>query len=216
MPEEVRAQKGQAAATSDQRHLQRAGVRDRRSNFYWKGTMNFPFSLRKTSLAVKKQAMHFKIGSYSSNKSLNYGNCKHWAASPSLSFSFVLASPTQRKKKKNLFSAAHTCFSNCSVRITNWDIHLVRASKLANPHAPLSREGWAVQAHSRRLVAPVVPAAPGPCHAWVHEEGSCCATERTGETIYLNRFYALLQKTGQNSDLFLREKAQDIAMVAIF
>lgn len=104
MPEEVRAQKGQAAATSDQRHLQRAGVRDRRSNFYWKGTMNFPFSLRKTSLAVKKQAMHFKIGSYSSNKSLNYGNCKHWAASPSLSFSFVLASPTQRKKKKKICS----------------------------------------------------------------------------------------------------------------
>ena len=77
MPEELEEWKGQAAATSEKNHLRRSWVRDSKNNFCWKTTMSFSFSLRKTSLAVKNQATHFKIGSYFSNESLPDDKCKH-------------------------------------------------------------------------------------------------------------------------------------------
>lgn len=209
MPEELEEQKVQAATTSDKNHLRISWVRDSKNNFCWKTAMSFSLHLRKASLAVKDQAMHFKNGSYFSNQSLPDDKCKHWAASPPLSLyvsSFLKPPPTPRKKKKKSpFSAVDTCVSSCLVRISNWDIHPVRASKLANPHAPLPCKGRASQARSGRRAAPVVPRVPGiPAilgslrlqHSWAQEEGSCCATEGKWEAIYFKGFHALLQKTG--------------------
>lgn len=119
--------------------------------------------------------------------------------------SLSLLPPQGKKKKKSPFSAVDTCVSSCLVRISNWDIHPVRASKLANPRAPLPCKGRASQARSGRRAAPVVPRVPGiPAilgslrlqHSWAQEEGSCCATEGKWEAIYFKGFHALLQKTG--------------------
>lgn len=126
---------------------------------FWKTPRSFSFSLKKTLLAVKIQAMHFRSETHFSNKALPE-NCKHWSAFTSLCVSLLslnLLKRTPRNKKKKRVSS-------CLVRICNWDIHLVRASKLANPHGPLPCKGRAGQARSRRQTAPVVPGSPGLQH----------------------------------------------------
>lgn len=122
---------------------------------FWKIPKSFSFSLRKTSLTVKIQATHFRSGTYFSSKALP-DECKHWSVLclSLLSLNFLWHTPRNKKTEVSI----------CLVRICNWDIHLVRASKLANPHGPLPHKGRAGQASSRRQTAPVVPGSPGLQH----------------------------------------------------
>lgn len=139
---------------------------------FWKIPRSFSFSLRKTSLAVKIQAMHFRSGTYFSNKTLP-DKCKHWSLS-----SFLKLPSARTKKQKN--RSLYLLGENLQLRYSSCQSEQIGKSPWT--FAPQG-QGWTgTQREADGPSCPGVPRTPA------QEEGSCCETEGNGKLFTLTNF----------------------------
>lgn len=159
---------------------------EQKNYIFWKISRSFSFSLRKTSLAVKIQGLHFKSRTYFSNKAVS-DNCKHWSAFPLLSlslFSIKFLQHTPRNEKQRFLAAW-------------WEfvIEIFILSERANWQIPmdLCHAGAELDRHAAGGRQPQLSLGPQDSST---RRRKLLWNRGKWEAIYFNWFHALLQKPG--------------------
>lgn len=143
---------------------------------FWKIPESFSFSLRKTSLAVKIQATHFRSGTYFSSKALP-DECKHWSVLclSLLSLNFLWHTP-RNKKNRSLYLLGE----NLQLRYSSCQSEQIGKSPWT--FAPQG-QGWTgTQQEADSPSCPRVPRTPA------QKEGNYCETEGNGKLFTLTNF----------------------------